>query len=141
MGSELSHRIQKAMPSRSEMNGQQWETVTFNTKPSVAKTTVLAPHNNQRPTPSMSKVAGTTNQQLEDETEILKHQTVPTELKRAIMQARNAKSMTQKQLALLLGCEAKLVQDYEAGKAIPNNAMVAKMERVLGAKLPRAPKK
>jgi len=123
------------------MNGQQWETVTFNTKPSVAKATVLAPYNNQRPVPSMSKVAGTANQQLEDETELLKHQTVPTELKRAIMQARNSKTMTQKQLALLLGCEAKLVQDYEAGKAIPNNALVAKMERVLGAKLPRAPKK
>jgi len=129
------------MPSRSEMNGQQWETVTFNNKPNVAKATVLAPHNNQRPAPSMSKVAGTTNQQLEDETELLKHQTVPTDLKRAIIQARNAKSMTQKQLALLLGCEAKLVQEYEAGKAITNNAMVAKMERVLGAKLPRAPKK
>jgi len=33
------------------------------------------------------------------------------------------------------------VQSYEAGKAIPNNALIARMERALGVKLPRAPKK
>lgn len=114
---------------------QQWETVTFGSKPAA-----LAPHNHQRPKAAPTLV-GKTNQQLEDETEELKHKTVPVELKKAIMQARNAKAMTQKQLALHVGCEAKIIQDYESGKALPNNALVAKMERALGAKLPRAPKK
>lgn len=85
--------------------------------------------------------SGMTASALEDETELLKHQTVGAELKRAIMQARQAKSLTQKGLALQLGVDQKTVQEYEAGKAIPNNALIAKMERTMGVKLPRAPKK
>ena len=57
------------------------------------------------------------------------------------MQARNAKGMSQKELAQKLMTDVKTVQEYESGKAIPNNALIAKMERELGAKLPRAPKK
>ena len=36
-----------------------------------------------------------------------------------------------------------IVNKYETGKIVPNNNFIAKMERVLGAKLPRAikPKK
>jgi hypothetical protein len=34
----------------------------------------------------------------------------------------------------------QVIQDYEAGKAIPNNALIAKFERTLGCKLPRAAK-
>ena len=120
---------------------QQWDTVTFGSKPALggSKSSALAPHNHQRPKAAPT-LSGKTNQQLEDETEELKHNTVSSELKKAIMQARNAKGMTQKQLALQLGCEAKVVADYESGKALPNNALIAKMERALGAKLPRAKK-
>jgi len=137
------------MPARGEMSGQQWETVTFGSK-ALGKTTVatpatkppatsvLAPSN--RPGPAVTK-SGKTAAQLEHETEELKHQGVAPELKRAIMQARNAKRMTQKDLALQLGCDAKTVQEYESGRAIPNNALIAKMERAMGAKLPRAPRK
>ena len=49
--------------------------------------------------------------------------------------------MSQKDLAQKLMTDVKTVQEYESGKAIPNNALIAKMERELGAKLPRAPKK
>jgi len=139
------------MPARAEMNGQQWETVTFSptsAKPALAsaktgsasaKPSILTPRNN-RPAPTITK-SGMTASALEDETELLKHQTVGAELKRAIMQARQAKSLTQKGLALQLGVDQKTVQEYEAGKAIPNNALIAKMERTMGVKLPRAPKK
>merc|ERR1711998_430743 len=122
----------------------QWETVTFSrptsAKPALAsaKPSILTPRNN-RPAPTMTK-SGMTASALEDETELLKHQTVGAELKRAIMQARQAKSLTQKGLALQLGVDQKTVQEYEAGKAIPNNALIAKMERTMGVKLPRAPK-
>lgn len=34
-----------------------------------------------------------------------------------------------------------IINDYEAGRAIPDNALIGKFERVLGVKLPRAPKK
>jgi len=48
--------------------------------------------------------------------------------------------MTQKQLAVALVMDAKTVNEYESGKAIPNNAVIAKMEKTLGVKLPRAAK-
>jgi len=145
-------RLRGGMPSRSEMSGQQWDTITFSSKQLAAKATtttaassagVLTPSNQQRgaPGPSMSKVAGKTMAQLEDESEELKHASVPVELKKALMQARNAKGLSQKAMALQLGCDAKTVQEYENGKAIPNNALIAKMEKLLGAKLPRAPKR
>jgi len=132
------------------MNGQQWETVTFGSK-TLGKTmvatpatktpvpSVLAP-SNRGPGPTITK-SGKTAAQLEDETEELKHQSVAPELKRAIMQARNAKRMTQKDLALQLGCDAKTVAEYESGRAIPNNGLIAKMERAMGVKLPRAARK
>jgi len=139
------------MPARGEMKGQQWETIVFGSKkigkPTVPTSTpkpsasVLVPSNQAaHGGPTVIK-SGKTAAQLDDETEDLKHQSVAPELKRAIMQARNAKHMTQKDLALQLGCDMKTVQEYESGRAIPNNALVAKMERVMGAKLPRAPRK
>ena len=63
------------------------------------------------------------------------------ELKQAIQAARTAKGLTQKQLANQLQIDAKTINEYESGKAIPNNQVIAKIERALGAKLPRAPKK
>ena len=48
--------------------------------------------------------------QLEDESEELKHATVPTDLKRALMQARASKGLTQKALAQLVGCLSKALE-------------------------------
>lgn len=64
-------------------------------------------------------------------------------LKVAMMQARVAKKMSQKDFAQKLGVPTDIVNKYETGKIVPNNNFIAKMERVLGAKLPRAikPKK
>ena len=64
-------------------------------------------------------------------------------LKVAIMQARVAKKMSQKDFAQKLGVPVDIVNKYESGKIIPDNKFIAKMERTLGAKLPRAikPKK
>ncbi|RZC87010.1 hypothetical protein C5167_041942 [Papaver somniferum] len=62
---------------------------------------------------------------LDEETEVLAHERVPSELKKNIMQARLDKKMTKSQLA----------QEYESGKAIPNQQIITKLERVLGVKL------
>eukprot|EP00298_Acanthocystis_sp_HF-20_P005258 c15494_g1_i1.p1 GENE.c15494_g1_i1~~c15494_g1_i1.p1 ORF type:complete len:144 (-),score=65.60 c15494_g1_i1:47-478(-) len=77
---------------------------------------------------------------LEEETVDFHHQKVPLELRKAIQQARQAKSMTQKDLAVRLNEKASVVNDYESGKAIPNNGMIARMEKILETKLPRPPK-
>ena len=49
--------------------------------------------------------------------------------------------MTQAELAKLINVKATIVQEYEAGKAIPTPALVAKFNRALGVTLPKIPKK
>jgi putative transcription factor len=77
--------------------------------------------------------------QLEDEDSDapMKLQTVSMDLRLALAQARAAKGLSQKDFAQKLNIPATVIQDYESGKAIPNNGLIAKMERALGAKLPR----
>ncbi|XP_059277195.1 multiprotein-bridging factor 1b [Lycium barbarum] len=72
---------------------------------------------------------------LDEDTENLSHQKVPTELKKAIMQARQDKKLTQSQLAQLINEKPQIIQEYESGKAIPNQQIISKLERALGAKL------
>ncbi len=57
---------------------------------------------------------------LDEETENLAHDRVPMELKKAIIQARNDKKLTQAQLAQLINEKPQIIQEYESGKAIPN---------------------
>lgn len=63
---------------------------------------------------------------------------VGNNLKIALMQARVAKKMSQKDFAQKLGVPTDIVNKYETGKIVPNNNFIAKMERILGTKLPRA---
>ncbi|XP_026442869.1 multiprotein-bridging factor 1a-like [Papaver somniferum] len=72
---------------------------------------------------------------LDEETDVLAHERVPSELKKNIMQARLDKKMTQSQLAQLINEKPQIVQEYESGKAIPNQQIITKLERVLGVKL------
>lgn len=65
---------------------------------------------------------------------------VGTDLKKALQQARQAKGLTQKQLAAQCQMQPQIINEYEQGKGIPNNQIIAKLEKVLGAKLPRAKK-
>ena len=73
----------------------------------------------------------------EDGTE-MKRKVIPVALKTAIMKARVAKKWKQQDLASKLGVPVKTVNEYESGKANPNNAFIRKMEVTLGVKLPRA---
>ena len=45
------------------------------------------------------------------------------------------KSLTQKDVAQKINEKPSVLQDYEAGKAIPNPQILGKLERVLGVKL------
>ena len=88
---------------------------------------------------SMQTAAGVDIRKLEadDDDAPMALPTVSRDLRLAIAQARQAKGLAQKDLASKLMVPPKTIQDYEAGKAIPNNALIAKMERALGCKLPR----
>jgi putative transcription factor len=55
---------------------------------------------------------------------------------KAIQNGRIAKGFkTQKDLAVAIGVPANIINSYESGKAIPDNAILQKLRRVLGVKL------
>jgi len=72
---------------------------------------------------------------LDQETEELRHKTVDLSVGKAIQKGRQAKELTQKELATKINEKPQIVVEYEQGKAIPNQAILSKMERVLGMKL------
>lgn len=52
-----------------------------------------------------------------------------------IQQARQAKGLTQKELAQKINEKPQVINDYESGRAIPNQQILIKLERALGTKL------
>ena len=74
------------------------------------------------------------------ESESLEIPQITTELRQAIIRGRIAKEWKQKDLAFAVGVKESIVSSYESGKAVPENAVIAKMEQVMGCKLPRPPK-
>ncbi|KAF6019692.1 mbf1 [Bugula neritina] len=72
---------------------------------------------------------------LDRETEELHHEKVTLTVSRAMQQGRQAKGMTQKELATKISEKPQIINEYEAGKAIPNDAILGKIERALGVKL------
>ncbi|KAJ1985231.1 multiprotein-bridging factor 1 [Dimargaris cristalligena] len=53
----------------------------------------------------------------------------------AIQTARNSKGLTQKDLGSLINEKPTVVAEYESGRAIPSQQILAKLERSLGVKL------
>jgi len=72
---------------------------------------------------------------LDQETEELKHKTVDLSVGKLIAQGRQAKEMSQKDLATKICEKPQVVTEYEQGKALPNQQVLSKMERALGIKL------
>ena len=72
---------------------------------------------------------------LDRETEELKHKTVSVDVGKAIQRARTDLKMTQKDVAVKINEKPQIVQEYETSKAIPNQQVLAKLERALGVKL------
>jgi putative transcription factor len=62
-------------------------------------------------------------------------------IQKAIQQARLQCKMSQKELAKKLNIDLSIIISYENGKAVPNNAFIARIENILNTKLPRASKK
>lgn len=72
---------------------------------------------------------------LDRETEELHHKTIPLEVGKLIQQGRQAKNLSQKDLATKINEKPQVITDYEAGRGIPNNVIIGKIERVIGLKL------
>jgi len=54
---------------------------------------------------------------------------------RAIQKGRQDKNLTQKDLATRVNEKPNVINDYEAGRAVPNQLLLGKIERVIGVKL------
>ncbi|CAN0178560.1 unnamed protein product [Phaeothamnion confervicola] len=134
---------------------QDWEEVTLRKgrapQTAGAKNVALAQAARAGAVTTERKFTGGTNasahhqpanaRKLDEETEEFKHQTVDRSLAQAIQQGRLAKGMTQKQLGTAINEKPQVVAEYESGKAIPNPAILTKLDRALGIHLPRPPKK
>lgn len=92
---------------------------------------------NKKYNAATNKHTGTTlnTTKLDRETEELHHNTVAIDVAKLIQQARQQKGITQKELATKICEKPQVVNDYEAGKAIPNQQILAKLEKALGVKL------
>jgi len=72
---------------------------------------------------------------LDRETDELKHDKMSLDLGKLIQQGRQAKGWSQKDLATKVNEKPQVINDYEAGRGIPNQAIIGKIERALGVKL------
>merc|ERR1712050_422612 len=75
---------------------------------------------------------------LDENTEVFRHDTVSHDFKMALQQARLAKKMSQAALATSINEKGSVINEYESGKAIPNGAIINKLNRTLGVRLPKA---
>merc|ERR1711972_26765 len=75
---------------------------------------------------------------LDENRETFRHEPVSQDFKLALQQARLAKKMTQAQLAAAINEKNMVINEYESGKAIPNGAIINKLNRSLGVRLPKA---
>ena len=105
---------------------QDWETVVLKKQVSIPS--------------SSNKNSEKSNKPKKDENDIEKPKKVSNELKIAIQQARMNNKLSQKQLASMMCCQPSLINEYENGKAIPNNSFISKLEQKLKTKLPRIKK-
>ncbi|CCE87335.1 Piso0_005883 [Millerozyma farinosa CBS 7064] len=54
---------------------------------------------------------------------------------KTIQRVRQEKKLTQKDLATKVNEKPSIINDYEAGRAVPNQQLLGKLERALGVKL------
>mmetsp|Transcript_600 Transcript_600/g.1889 ORF Transcript_600/g.1889 Transcript_600/m.1889 type:complete len:144 (-) Transcript_600:17-448(-) len=142
------------MPSGPSLTtNQDWEPVVFHKtgpkgKASKSSSEVNAARRSGAAVETSTKFGGGSNRaahsvcsnakKLDENTETFRHETVSHDFKMALQQARLAKKMTQAALATAICEKGTVINEYEAGKAIPNGAIINKLNRALGVRLPKA---
>ena len=80
---------------------------------------------------------GFDKKKINDDPEVMKHNTVTVNFGQALMKARMDAKMTQKELAQKMNVKIAIIKSYESAKAIPNPRIISNLERHLNCKLPR----
>lgn len=68
---------------------------------------------------------------VDNDTENTKVKTVSKSMGKLIMQGRNAKGWTQKELATKINEKPQVINTYETGKAVPSSQITNKIQRAL----------
>lgn len=71
------------------------------------------------------------------ENEVAPPKKIDADVGKAMSKARQDKvpKMTQKDLATKVNEKSSVINDYESGRAVPNQQVMSKLERALGVKL------
>ena len=109
-------------------DGQDWKPVVIRGKQNVNNTT-------QNTGKNVKSKATLLEQQIDNDEYVAPKPVF--EIRIAIMKGRTAKKMAQSELAKKLNIKPNLINEYESGKTVPDNSTIAKIERILGTKLPR----
>tara|TARA_A100001011_G_C13934153_1_gene684441 strand:- start:176 stop:559 length:384 start_codon:yes stop_codon:yes gene_type:complete len=119
------------------LDHQDWNPVVFKKKQSTTLTSEDIRRSNyktkQREVNNSSGNNNTAQKlyKIDNETESFEIKKVSLSLSKQIQQARLSNKMTQKELALKINVSNKIINDYESGKAIPDNNVKMKIQRAL----------
>jgi len=112
------------------MSHQDWNTITIKNPEKIKQTL---------PKNIIEKKVNTSLQnhlnKIDNETDNFSIKTIPKELSKEIMLARNSKKMTQKDISVKLNIQQNIYTELENGKAIYNiqtKQLVNKIEKLLG---------
>ncbi|CCH41208.1 putative multi-protein-binding factor 1 [Wickerhamomyces ciferrii] len=72
---------------------------------------------------------------IDRETDVVAPKKIDVSVGKTISKVRTEKKLSQKDLATKINEKPNVVNDYEAGRAIPNQQVLGKLERALGVKL------
>lgn len=121
--------LRKRQPKSSQLRSQQAVNAAQRSGATIDTTKKFTASTNKQHSASKNTA------KLDRETEELHHDTISLDVGRLVQQGRQAKSLTQKELATRINEKPQVINDYEAGRAIPNQQILSKLERVLGMKL------
>jgi len=121
--------IRKRAPTSGQLKTQAAVSAAQRSGASVETTKKFAAASNKQHTIDANTA------KLDRETEELAHNKVGLDVGRLIQQGRQEKKLTQKELATRINEKPQVINDYEGGRAIPNQQVLAKIERIIGIKL------
>ena len=80
---------------------------------------------------------GFDKKKIPEDPDTMRHKTVSVNFGQALMKARMAAKITQKELAQKMNVKIAIIKNYESAKAIPNPRIISNLEKHLNCKLPR----
>jgi len=120
---------------------QDWEPVILRNKNAQTQLKAKRDGNTETKAKNTMSEAQLRAAKLDKDNETTKVETVSNEIKTRIIQGRQAKNLTQKQLANMVQMKPSDIQAYENGKAVPKHQEIQKIQRALGVKLTGLKKK